>query len=160
MPRDTKRSDPKKFTEKSILESLFSAPIVLVSYDGEVVVEEKIEVMDYEHKIDNQEPTDKLNILFAFSLPAYEVVKEGIKFNESVGSLQLKPIRKVKRRPFVVSEYSYKLGNDKDVRIMMRSGHLLSGNQIDCMRYNLFLEIKGAPVLVYKHGILQYSAES
>lgn len=163
MSSGTNTSEPKKLTENSVLQSLFSTPesvfrtpIVLVSYDGDVVVKEKIKVMRYDHKIDNQEATPKLNILFAFSLPKYEVIKEGIKFNESVGSQQLKPIQKISDRPFVVEEKAYKLGNGKDVRIVMRTGHVLSGKQTYYTKYNLVLQIHGMTVLVYKHGILEY----
>lgn len=149
----------QKLTEKSLLKDVFEKPIVLVSYDGNVLATEKIEVFKYDLKIDEQKATPKLIILFAFSFGEYEKVSIGIKLNQKVEDQKLKSIKSRSKRPVVATKEEYEAGHQQNIRITMRTGHILSGKQTHQMEYNLILKINGIPVLVYKHGILEYQIE-
>lgn len=143
-------------TEKDLLQTEFTKPIVLVTYEGNVLIEEKVKVMKYDLKIEDQKPTSKLNVLFAFPFAQYETIKAGIKLNQKVEDQKLKPIKKLKDRPVVATKEEYKSGDGRNVKVTMRTGHILSGEQLQNMAYNLILNICDQFVLVYKHGILEY----
>lgn len=113
-------------------------------------------MLKYEHKIDGQKPIPKLIVLFAFNFGEYETVSMGIKLNQKVEDQKLKPIKSRSKRPVVATKEEYEAGHQKNIRITMRTGHILSGKQTHEMEYNLILKINGIDVLVYKHGILEY----
>lgn len=151
-----KKNDSQQFTEKDYLENKFEKPIVLVTYDGNVLAKEKIEVSKYDHKIDGQKATPKLIVLFAFSFGDYDAIRTGIKLNAKVEAQKLKPIKKRAKRPVVATPEEYGTGVGKPVQITMRTGHVLSGEQLKNTKYDLIINIEDQNVLVYKHGILEY----
>lgn len=146
----------KQFTEKNLLENKFAKPIVLVTYDGNLLVKEKIKVLKYDHSIDSAQPTSKLNVLFAFSFNEYDAIKSNIKLNAKVEARKLKPITKRSKRSKVAMKEEYEAGTGINVQVTMRTGHVLSGYQLYENQYNLILTIHEVNVLVYKHGILKY----
>ena len=151
-----KQDYSQQFTEKHLLEKGFAKPIVMVTYDGNVLVQEKIEVLKYDHKIDGQAPTSKLIVLFAFSLGDFDAIRTGIKLKEKVEAKKLQPIKKRYNRPVVATKEEYENGTDQHVQITMRTGHVLVGKQIWATQYNLIVQINEVNVFVYKHGLLEY----
>ena len=49
--------------------------------------------------------------------------------------------------------------DQKPVRCVMLTGHILRGTQRALTRYHIVLEIAGECVLVYRHGLLSYAVE-
>lgn len=147
------------FTEKNLLENHFEKPILLVTYKGNVLVKQKIDVYNYDHKIDKQKTTPKLQVLFAFQFTDFEAISIGIKLNQKIEDQKLKPIKKRSQRPLVATQKEYNNGTDQNVKITMRTGHVLSGYQLQATEHNLVLRISDKHVLVYKHGILEYHSE-
>lgn len=141
--------------EKDLLQTEFAKPTVLVTYDGNVVIKEKVRVRTYDLLVDGQQVV-KLEVLFAFPLNQFDVIKTGILLKEKVAAQKLRPIQKITDRPNVATKAEYEAGTDKDVNIIMRSGHALSAKQVAATKYNLILNINDQNVLVYKHGILEY----
>lgn len=145
-----------QLNEKHLLQNQYTKPIVLLTYEGNVLIEEKIRVLRYDHIIDGGKATSKLNVLFAFPFNEYETIKAGITLNKQVDAQKLQPITKRSDRPKVVTKEEYNNGTGANVQVTMRSGHVLSGYQLHVTKYNLIVKINEKIVLVYKHGILKY----
>lgn len=147
----------KTLTEKYILEEGFTKPVCLWTYDGALLVEKDMKVLQYDLRIDGGRILKKLEVLFTFSLEEYDDIQKAIRVNEKVEAQQHKLIEKRVDRPAVVSsERVYIRSKDKAVQITMRTGHVLSGQQLYATKYTLILRINDKIVLVYKHGILEY----
>ena len=144
-----------KLNEKDLLENEFTKPTVLVTYDGNVLITEKVKVRTYDLLADGKQVV-KLEVLFAFPLEQFEGIKDGILLKENIAKQKLKSIQKPKDRPHVATNKEYKAGTGKHVKLTMRTGHVLSGMQLAATKYEIILNIKDQPVLVYKHGILKY----
>lgn len=153
------KEKPDTLSEKYLLEHAFEKPIVLLTYDDDVRIND-VKVSKYAIKVDSQPPLDKLQVLFAFPLSKYEDIKSGIRLNKQVAAQKLGFIKKIKERPHVADEKEYEDGTDKSVCTTMRTGHVLSGKQVVASEHNLILRIGGKIVLVYKHGILKYEVEA
>ena len=151
----------KTKTEKYILEEGFTKPVCLWTYDGAILVEKDMKVMQYDLRIDDGRILKKLEVLFTFSREEYDDIKEGIRVNEKIKAQQHKLIEKRIDRPAVVSsERVYIRGTGKDVQITLRTGHVLSGHQVYATRYTIILRINDKIVLVYKHGIFTYEVDT
>ena len=144
-----------KLNEKHLLGKTFEKPIVLVTYQGNVAIQEKVKVRTYDLLIDGKQ-INKLEVMFAFPLNQFEQIKESILLKQDIAKKKLKSITRPKDRPKVATCEQYKAGNNKSVNITLRTGHTLTGKQVAATQYNLILNICGQDVLVYKHGILQY----
>ena len=142
--------------EKDLLQTEFVKPIVIVTYDGNQLIKEKVKAHKYDLKVDEDTLISKIDVLFAFPFAHYQTIKSGIKLNKKVEAQNLKPILKPKDRPIVATKEEYQTGNGKSVKLTMRTGHVLSGQQVANTEYNLILNIADHLVLVYKHGILEY----
>lgn len=153
-----KSNNKKQLNEIHLLQNQFAKPIALVTYEGNVLAKEEIRVLRYDHIIDGAKATTKLNVLFAFPLNEYEAIKSGIKLNKKVEAQKLQLIKDRADRPKVAKREEYDNGIGADVRVTMRSGHVLSGCQLHATKYNLVLRISDKQVLVYKHGILKYQS--
>lgn len=144
--------------EKHLIQTEFTKPTVLVTYDGNVVITEKVKVRTYDMLVDGKQIA-KLEVLFAFPLEKFEVIKADILLKEKVAEQNLKSIQKPKDRPHVATNKEYKAGTSKHVKLTMRTGHILSGEQLANTKYNLIVKVCAQPVLVYKHGILEYETQ-
>ena len=145
-----------QLNEQHLLHNQFTKPIALVTYEGDILVKEKIRVLRYDHIIDGAKATTKLNVLFAFPLDEYDAIKAGIKLNKQVEAQKLQLIKDRADRPKIAKREEYDNGIGANVRVTMRTGHVLSGYQLHATKYNLVLRISDKQVLVYKHGILEY----
>ena len=149
----------QKLNEYSLLQDVFAGAIVLVTYEDNLLIEEKVKVLKYDLRVDGKEVIPKLNVLFAFPFDDFETIHTGVLLNQKIASEKLQPIPKKSDRPVVASHAKYKKSIGRDMQITMRSGHVLSGKQIGDTQYTLILNINGKMVLVYKHGILEYEAQ-
>ncbi len=154
---NSQQKKDKTLTEKYILEETYTKPVCLWTYEGGVLVENDLKVLQYDLRIDDGRILRKLHVLFVFSREEYDDIKKGIRVNKQIESQQHQPIEKRQDRPAVVSsERVYIRGTGKDVQITLRTGHVLSGHQVHATKYNIILRISDKNVLVYKHGILEY----
>ena len=149
----------KTLTEKYLLETAFEKPIVLWTYDGGVLVNKDISVLTYDLRIDGKRILKKLEVMFAFPLEKYQDIKVGIRINEKIAAEQHKPIEDVEDRP-VIAPSEYRSGTGGNVKITLRTGHILNGYQIYHTRYNIILRVNSKVVLVYKHGVLEYDIQN
>lgn len=143
-------------TEKDLLQTEFEKPIILITYTEPEQIQKSVKVRKYDLQVDADKIVSKIDVLFAFGFAHYQTIKAGIKLNNRVKAQNLKPIPKPKDRPHVATKEEYQAGNGKQVKVTMRTGHILTGEQVENTEYNLILNIEDQHVLVYKHGILEY----
>lgn len=149
----------KKLTEKDLLQTEFEKPIILVTYTEPKTIKKSVEVRKYNLLIDKNTRINKIDVLFVFEFAYYATLKAGIRVNPQVENQKLKPIKKPKDRPVVATKEEYKSGTGKHVKLTMRTGHILTGEQLANTQYNLVVNVCELPVLIYKHGILEYQME-
>lgn len=149
----------KTMTEKHLLGTAFEKPIVLVTYEGNVAIQDEVKVLKFDLKVDKGRMIHKLDVLFAFPLNQFEQIKAGILLKEDIAKKKLKPIHKRKERPKVATGEQYQNGTGTAVNVTLRTRHRLSGQQIAATQYNLILTICDQHVLIYKHGILEYHVD-
>ena len=142
--------------EKDLLETEFNKPIVLVTYGGNQLIKEKVKVLKYDLKVDKGRMINKLEVMFAFPLKQFEQIKAGILFKEDIAKKKLTSIKRTKDRPKVATGEKYQNGTGNNVNVTLRTGHVLTSEQIAATKYNLILNISDQHVLIYKHGILEY----
>lgn len=145
--------------EKEILETEFEKPMILVTYTAPQQINKSVKVKKYDIQGDKETRIKKIDVLFAFEFGHYAALKSGIRVNPQVEDRKLKPIPKPKDRPIVATKETYKAGTGKPVKVTMRSGHILTGEQLADTKYNLIITIAEQRVLIYKHGILEYEAQ-
>ena len=145
-----------KRNEKEILQNEFEKPIILVTYTENKQILKSVQVRKYDLQVDKDTMMSKIDVLFAFEFAHHATLKAGIRVNQQVEDQKLKPIPKPKDRPVVATKEEYKLGTGKHVKLTMRTGHVLTGEQLTNTQYNLIVNVCDLPVLVYKHGILEY----
>jgi len=142
--------------EKDLLQTEFEKPIILITYTEPKQIHKSVKVRKYELQVDKDTIVSKIDVLFAFQFKNYQTIRAGIKLNKLVEDKKLEPIPKPKDRPIVATKAEYQAGVGKHVKITMRTGHILTGEQVANTEYNLILNISEILVLVYKHAILEY----
>ena len=145
--------------EKNLLQTEFEKPIILVTYTEPKQILKSVKVRKYDLQVDKETLIAKIDVLFAFEFAHYATLKAGIRINQQVEDQKLKPIPKPKDRPVVATKEEYKSGTGKHVKLTMRTGHILTGEQLVNSQYNLIVKVCDLPVLVYKHGILEYQID-
>lgn len=145
--------------EKEILQTEFEKPIVLVTYTEPQTIKKSVKVRKYDLQVDKDTMIRKIDVVFAFEFAHYATLKAGIRVNQKVEDQKLIPIPKPKNRPVVATPEEYQAGMGKPVQITMRTGHILTGEQLADTKYNLILMVCEQNVLVYKHGILEYQID-
>ena len=145
--------------EKDLLQTKFEKPIILVTYTENKQILKSVKVRKYDLQVDKDTMIAKIDVLFAFEFAHYAVLKTGIRVNQQVEDQTLKPIPKPKDRPVVATKEEYKAGTGKHVKLTMRTGHILTGEQLINSQYNLIVNVCDLSVLVYKHGILEYDVQ-
>lgn len=143
-------------TEKDLLQTQLEKPIILLTYTQPQQIQKSVKVRKYDLQVDQKQIVKKIDVLFAFGFKHYQTIKAGIKLNNRVKAMHLNPIPKIKDRPHVVTPQEYQAGVGQQVKLTMRTGHILTGEQVKNTEYNLILNIEKQHVLVYKHGILEY----
>ena len=105
-------------------------------------------------------PLKKLEILFAYSVKAASDL-EPIKIDAQVENLKLKPLHKVhKKLRRERSHLDSAIAEEMSVRILTIQGHVLEGTIEHFDEFEIRLRINGQRVIVYKHGIYEFSTEA
>ena len=99
----------------------------------------------------------KINVMFAIKADTLETVENSIYIEADVKKRNLRTAYKRNDRPTVLTNGKLHNGLNRNVRLVMRSGHVLTGQLIKYSAFNIVLNINGALVLVYRHGVLEYS---
>ena len=100
-------------------------------------------------------PLKKLNILFAYPVKTVSDV-EPIRIDDQVEKQKLEPIQKdglQVKGTHLDSAIAEKI----TVRILTRRGHVLEGTIEHFDKYEIHLQINGQTVIVYRHGIYEFS---
>lgn len=116
--------------ERDLLQTEFVKPIVIVTYDGNQLIKEKVKAHKYDLKVDEDTLISKIDVLFAFPLAHYQTIKSGIKLNKKVEAQKLKPILKPKDRPIVATAEEYKTGTSDWKTLRCQAGHYLSSGKL------------------------------
>ena len=159
------KGTPKKtyddFGEKSLLTNAFAPKAIIYTYTGgqHVTVKNVLRFDIACQEVSNKHPRKlrKIDVLFAIKDDTLRTVKDGIRIDTDVQARNLRTPEKRADRPTVLTPENLTRGLNRDVRLVMRSGHVLRGWLLRVSRYNIVLNIGGALVLVYRHGVLQYS---
>ena len=150
-----------EYSERFLLSKAFGPHVLICTYTGIRTVEvEKIRKYDLQcldAKTNERFEPPKTAVMFAIKADTLNTVKAGIRIDKDVKARNLRTAVKRKDRPKVLTKETLDRGLNRDVRLVMRSGHVLRGVLSDHSRYNLVLNINGAVVLVYQHGVLEYS---
>lgn len=160
MKNKPKKSDFQNL-ERDLLTKTFAPSVTLITYKGVQPVSVR-QVSRYDLVCENpennaEELLKKIDVMFAIKTDTLNTVKVGITLNKDVKARNLRTPEKRKDRSVVLTQKDLDRGQNRDVRIVMRSGHVLRGVLRSYSPYNLVIEIAGAAVLVYRHGLLQYS---
>ena len=150
--------EPTKL-EKYVLEKVFKPPIIFYTYEGGKVVTVK-QLKAYDIVTAEGEEIQKTDIMFALPASNFEDAKAGIRIDANIKAQNLRTAIKARERPVIVNTKQLRKGNDRNVRIVLRSGHILQGKQLTVAQYNLVMRVRGKVVLVYRHGILEYTIAS
>ncbi len=142
----------------------FASPVRLVTYDGIRDVSIKrthkysMIVVDQSGK---EEMLSKLNIIFAFPKEKMPAVKEHIKIRTSVKTQKLAPIHPRSERYSVPKKVLQRAVAEKlPVTIVTRTGHVLKGWIQYFDKYVLYSRIGKKMVIVYRHGLLDFSIDT
>ena len=149
-----------QYSERNLLTKTF-IPAILCTYAGlktcQVKKVEKYDIQYQDAKTNERSSLQKTDMMFAMKADTLPTVKAGITIEKDVKARNLRTAVKRKDRPKILTKEKLTRGLNRDVRLAMRSGHVLRGVLMNSSRYNLVLSIRGALVLVYQHGVLEYS---
>ena len=85
----------------------------------------------------------------AYSTEDQMRIKPDHLMDNQVKALNQKPIKKISERKVV----NMVVAVGDPVRIVLRTGDVITGFCKSFSRYNILLNVRGASVLIYKHGI-------
>lgn len=154
MDRPKKNEHDPTLREKNLLMTTFRPVALIYTYKGgKRCAVEAVKKYDI---LANGETLSKTDVMFAINAETLPAVKKGITFDTHVKKRNLRTAIKPKDRPKVFTKKNRTDALNTDVRILMRSGHVLRGKLIRNSRYNMVLKINGALVLVYNHGALEF----
>ena len=159
-PKNHTQKSDDEFSEKALLTHTFSPEALIYTYTGgqrlAVKTVLRFAILGRNRKKHKQQ-IKKIDTLFAIKSDTLENVKKGVTLDKTVKAQNLRTPEKRADRPTVLTKENLELGQNRAVRIVMRSGHVLRGDLLQVSRYNLVLNINAARVLVYQHGVLEYS---
>ncbi|MYC78656.1 hypothetical protein F4X10_23060 [Candidatus Poribacteria bacterium] len=122
--------------------------VVLISYDGKRYVRIR-KVTQYNLLIQDELPISKLEVVMAYASEDQTRIKPDHLLDNQVKALNQKPIKKIRDRRIV----NMVVAVGDPVRIVLRTGDVVTGFCKAVSRYNILLDVRGASVLIYKHGI-------
>ena len=122
--------------------------VVLVTYAGKRYVRIR-KVTHYNLLIQDELPISKLEVVMAYATDAQTHIKSDHLIDDQVKALNQKPIKKISERRIV----NMVVAVGDPVRIVLRTGDVIIGFCKWFSRYNILLNVNGASVLIYKHGI-------
>ena len=102
----------------------------------------------------------KLCILFAFPKEEMPNLKPHVKIRGPVKAQNLQPIKTVAERFHVKDELLEQAkANESAVTIVTRTGHVLNGRLQHFEKYVLYMQIGEKMVIVYRHGLHEFTVE-
>ena len=160
-PRKSRQLEriPVPLQEAFLLTNAFQkdSDVRFVTYTGFVDARVK-EVTRFDVRLSDGRSLDKINIILAFPKDNMPFVRDGIKRRESVKTLDLTFIQRMRDRPKV--DAVARIGDL--VECVMRDGLVIDGENIWISRYNIVLRVGGQKgrggkvVLVYRHALHQF----
>lgn len=150
---------PIVYTEQYLLERHFKPPIMILTYAGLRRIEvKKLDTFEIYPAVGARIP--KLHIMFAFPEHALETLRGRITVDERIKARELQPIQPVENRPPIIGGDKLTAANNgKFVKLTMRTGHIIRGKQLDLTLYTIFIACENEIILVYRHGVFQYTIE-
>ena len=122
--------------------------VVLVTYAGKRYIRIR-KVTQYNLLIQDELPISKLEVVMAYSTEDETRIKPDHLIDNQVKALNQKPIKKISERRIV----NMVAAVGDPVRIVLRTGDVITGFCKWSSRYNILLNVRGTSVLIYKHGI-------
>lgn len=151
----------QEYSERFLLSKALGPDVLICTYTGlrTVDVEQirKYDLQCLDAKTNERFELPKTDVMFAIKADTLNTVKSGITIDKDVKARNLRTAVKRKDRPKVLTKEILDRGLNRDVRIVMLSGHVLRGVLVHHSLYNIVLNIHGAVVLVYRHGVLEDS---
>ena len=149
------KKQPNPFSEIHLLKKVLKPPVIFYTPEGGKTVE-VARIYPYAIQPKAGEVISKLDVMFALSKASLAKVKSGITIDPSIKAQDNRTAEKVADRPKVDGKLMA-AADQKPVRCVMLTGHILRGTQRALTRYHIVLEIAGENVLVYRHGVLAFS---
>ena len=153
-PMTEKQSIHNSYSERYLLKRTFQTDrslVRLITYDG-IRDERILNVTQYTLLITGASPLPKLEVLLAFSVENARRFSPYLQIHEGIEDLGLRAVQKVAERRVVDMQVA--VGDA--VAITLRNGIAVRGICQAFSKYNMVLEIRGEPLLVYKHGIYTF----
>ena len=153
-PMTEKQSIHNSYSERYLLKRTFQTDrslVRLITYDG-IRDERILNVARYSLLITGTPPLPKLEVLLAFSVGNVRRFSPYLQIHEGVRDLGLRAVKKIAERQVVDTQVA--VGDA--VAITLRNGIAVRGICQAFSKYNIVLEIRGEPLLVYKHGIYAF----
>ena len=152
-----KKRKPNPFNEIYLLTKGLNPPVNLYTPDGSKTVR-VARVHRYAIQPKGGAAIKKTDVMFALSKASLAKVKSGITIDPTIKAQGNRTAEKIADRPKVDEELMAS-ADQKRVRCLMLTGHILRGTQRTLTRYHIILEIAGEIVLVYRHGLLAFAVE-
>jgi len=153
-PMTEKQSIHNSYSERYLLKRTFQTDrslVRLITYDG-IRDERILNVTQYSLLITGTPPLPKLEVLLAFSVENVRRFSPYLQIHEGVKDLGLRAVKKIAERRVVDTQVA--VGDA--VAITLRNGIAVRGICQAFSKYNMVLEMRGEPLLVYKHGIYTF----
>ena len=140
--------------EAVTLYKTFTPPFVFVMYPGTKKIDE---IQHDTYDIHTNVGTLKKNqIVFSFQYTDTEALRDKITINREIRDKKLYTRYHIKNRPIVLTDEMLEKASSQQIRVTMRSGHILNGILIQHNDYNFTLNINGKVVLLYRHAVLNF----
>lgn len=143
----------KTLEAKTLLQN-FAYPIVLATFKGE----KEITCLRYDtYKIHTPKETlEKNKIVLAYMEIDKSEINKQITIENTIKRKRLQTKVVIKERPALPIEDTLKTSLNTHVTATMMNGLVLEGELTDYDKYNLIVNIKDMPVLLYRHAIYQF----
>ena len=155
--KPTQKKQPDPFNEIYLLTKALKPPVNLYTPDGSKTVR-VAQVHRYAIHPKGGAAIKKTDVMFALSKASLAKVKSGITIDPTIKAQGNRTAEKIADRPKVDEELMAS-ADQKRVRCVMLTGHILRGTLRALTRYHIILSIAGESVLVYRHGLLAFSVE-
>lgn len=153
------QKNPTHISEKYLLTQGFTPPVILYTHAGGKTIEVS-QVHRYQIHPKTSDAIEKIDVMFAISKASLADVKSGITIVSSLKEQGLRTAKKIKdRRSVKIKDKQLLTGLQQLVRCVMLSGHVLRGQLVSVSRYNFVLKIRNHLVIVYRHGLLDFTID-
>lgn len=152
--QQTKKQINLKSLEATTLLQNFAYPIVLVTFKGEKEIRE-LKYAAYDIHT-SEEIIPKNKILLAYMKIDQKAITEQIMIENTIKKKRLQTRIPIQERPTLSIEDTLKATHNSPVTVTMMNGLRIEGKLTQYDKYNLVVNIKDMPVLLYRHAIYQF----